>query len=60
MTEAVSEMSHHDEYHYLIFNDEFDAALGELEALFRARRLRHEAQQQRYSTVLTGLLASES
>ncbi len=60
MTDAVSEMSHHDEYHYLIFNDDFNVALAELEALFLARRLRHEAQQQRHSAALTGLLASES
>ncbi|VAW80559.1 Guanylate kinase [hydrothermal vent metagenome] len=60
MTAAASEMSHHDEYHYLIFNGDFDTALDELEALVRARRLRHDAQQQRYATELTGLLASGS
>ncbi len=60
MTDAVSEISHHDEYHYLIFNDDFNVALSELEALFRARRLRYDAQQQRYAAELTGLLASDS
>jgi len=47
MADAVSEMQHYDEYDYLIFNDAFDLALIELEALFRARRLRNDAQQQR-------------
>ena len=56
MADAVSEMQHYDEYHYLIFNDNFAVALAELEALFRARRLRREAQQQRYWSDLKGLL----
>ncbi len=56
MAEAVSEMSHYDEFDYLIFNDDFEAALDELVALFRARRLRSEAQQQRYAGELRGLL----
>jgi guanylate kinase len=60
MSDAVKEMSHYDEYHYLIFNDDFDVALADLEALFRARRLRREAQKQRYSRQLNGLLESDS
>lgn len=56
MRDAVSEMRHFDEYHYLIFNDDFDTALAELEALLRARRLRREAQQQRYAAPLQELL----
>ena len=58
MRDAVSEMSHFDEYHYLIINDDFEHALDELLALFRARRLRLPAQQQRQAKVLAGLLAS--
>ncbi len=56
MADAVSEMSHYDEFDYLIFNDDFAMALDELSALFRARRLRREAQQQRYASELKGLL----
>jgi len=56
MADAVSEMSHYDEFDYLVFNDDFDTALGELMALFRARRLRSEAQRQRYASELKGLL----
>ena len=56
MADAVSEMQHYDEYDYLIFNDDFDLALIELEAVFRARRLRSGAQQQRYCSQLKGLL----
>ena len=56
MADAVSEMSHYDEFDYLVFNDDFDTALSELMALFRARRLRSEAQRQRYASELKGLL----
>jgi len=56
MADAVSEMSHYDEFDYLIFNDDFAAALEDLIALFRSRRLRSEAQQQRYASELRGLL----
>jgi guanylate kinase len=56
MADAINEMSRYDEYDYLIFNDDFDVALLELEALFRARRLRNDAQQQRYTSQLKGLL----
>ncbi len=56
MGDAVNEMRHYDEYDYLVFNDDFDVALHELEALFRARRLRSDAQQQRYASQLKELL----
>jgi len=56
MADAFDELKHYNEYDYLVFNDEFDVALLELDALFRARRLRREAQQQRYTSQLKGLL----
>ncbi|HED18178.1 MAG TPA: guanylate kinase [Gammaproteobacteria bacterium] len=56
MADAVSEMSHYKEFDYLVFNDDFETALGELIALFRARRLRSKAQQQRYASELRELL----
>ena len=60
MRDAVNEMSHYQEYDYLIFNDEFDRALAEFEALFVAQRLRREAQQSRSANVLAGLLEQRS
>lgn len=56
MADAINEMSRYDEYDYLVFNDDFDVALLEMDALFRARRLRRAAQQQRYACQLKGLL----
>jgi guanylate kinase len=58
MRDAISEMSHYAEYHYLIFNDDFDVAVEELQAVFVGRRLRLEPQRQRHEEVLAGLLES--
>lgn len=58
MRDAVSEMSHYEEYHYLIFNDDFEVAVGELQAIFVSRRLRLEVQRERHAEVLAGLLES--
>jgi guanylate kinase len=58
MRDAVSEMSHYDEYDYLVINDDFDVARDELAAIFRSRRLRLPAQVRRQQALLAGLLAS--
>jgi len=39
MKQAVSEMLHYPEYDYIIFNDDFEVALAELQAVFVANRL---------------------
>jgi guanylate kinase len=57
MRDAVSEMSHYDEYDYLVINDVFTTAQEELAAIMRSRRLRLEAQSWRHAGLLTGLLA---
>jgi guanylate kinase len=57
MQDAVSEMSHYDEYDYLIINDLFDRARDELAAIIRSRRLRLAQQAQRQAALLASLLA---
>ncbi len=57
MREAVSEMSRYAEFDYLVVNDVFETALGELGALMTARRLRQCAQSARLSGLLAGLVA---
>ncbi len=57
MREAVSEMSHFDEYDYLVINDDFATALDDLKAIFRANTLLKASQQGRYSELLGQLLA---
>jgi len=58
MRDAISEMSHYDEYHYLIFNDEFETAVDDLRTVFVSRRLRLEPQRRRHASALAGLLES--
>jgi len=58
MRDAVSEMSHYDEYDYLVVNDVFQTAVDELAAIMLSHRLRLPAQRQRHAGLLTGLLAS--
>ena len=57
MKEAVSEMVHYDEYDYVIINDDFNAALEDLKAVFRANRLVLRKQRQRNSGLLKELLS---
>ena len=59
MRDAVSEMSHYDEYDYLIINDDFQVARDELTAIVLSRRLRLPVQVGRQAGLLAGLLASE-
>jgi len=40
MQDATQEISHHDEYQYLIINDDFETALSELSCLVNAQRLK--------------------
>ena len=56
MHDAVTEMSHYSEYDYLVFNDDFNVALQQLESLFIALRLRREAQSARHADDLEHLL----
>ena len=55
--EAVSEMGHYREFDYLVFNDDFDTALGELRAIILARRQRAAVQIAAHQARLDALLA---
>ena len=57
MAEAVSEMSHYQEFDYLIINDQFDLSLTELQAIFIAKRQLIGRQQQQYQQLLGQLLS---
>lgn len=58
MNEAVTELSHYDEYHYLVVNDDFHRALADLQSVVRACRLRLQTQQERLARQLVELVAS--
>jgi guanylate kinase len=54
---AREEMSHYDEFDFVIVNEHFDAAAAELRAIFVARRLRQAAQAERHAALIRALLA---
>ncbi len=56
---AREEMSHYDEFDYLIVNEVFDTAVEEMCAIFNASRLRREAQAQRHAGLIAMLLADD-
>ncbi|ODS22474.1 guanylate kinase [Candidatus Endobugula sertula] len=56
MQEAISEMSHYSDSQWLIVNDNFEQALGELWGVVNTLRLGTQKQQQRYQHLLQDLL----
>ena len=56
MSQAVSEMSHFNEFDHVIVNDDFATALSELEAVVTAQRLRTVKQEMRHQPMLDELL----
>jgi len=57
MREARDHIVHYHEYDYVIFNDTFDEALGDLIAIIRAHRLRLARQQVVKQEILNKLLS---
>ncbi len=57
MAAARAEMQHFDEYDYVIINDDFNAALEALGAIFIARRQRRQAQTQQHAALIRDLLS---
>lgn len=56
MAEAVSEMSHYDEFDYVIINDNFEQALAELKAILVAERVSLNSQKIRHTNLISELL----
>jgi len=56
---AREEMSHYTEFDYVIVNEHFDTAVGEMCAIFTASRLRREPQVARHQRLITQLLVGE-
>ena len=56
MRDAVSEMSHYNEFDYIIINDDFEQALEQLRSVVLARRQRAAAQTQIHADLLKNLL----
>jgi guanylate kinase len=60
MAKANAEMSHADEYDYLIINDDFQQSLADLNAIVLSQRQRFAQQQLRQAKILHQLLAKSS
>jgi len=58
MAAAIDEMSHYDECDYLVVNDDFETALGDLQSIVRAGRLQRTRQAERHGDLLNALLAT--
>jgi guanylate kinase len=57
MRDAISEMSHYDEYDFLVVNDDFEQALAELRAIVTTHRLGQARQKQALAGLIQSLLA---
>lgn len=57
MRDAVSEMSHFDEYQHVIINDDFDDALAQLSGLVLGERSRLARVRERHGALLEALLS---
>ncbi|TAN66978.1 MAG: guanylate kinase [Methylobacter sp.] len=57
MRDAVTEISHHDEFDYLVVNDVFAQALTELKSIIIANRLSRQRQLHNLQPLLASLLS---
>ncbi len=56
MNAAIDEMSHYNEYEYLVINDDFFEAVSEIRAIICAERQKLALQQQKHAQLLCNLL----
>lgn len=56
MEQARAEISHYEEFDYLVINDDFATALSQIQTLIASLRLRTEVQRQQQANLLAELL----
>ena len=57
MSKAVNEMSHYDEYDFVIVNDDFDTALSQLQSIFTAMRSKTTVMKEKNTILINDLLS---
>ncbi|GAA0826051.1 MULTISPECIES: guanylate kinase [Marinomonas] len=57
MSKAVAEMSHYDEYDFVIVNDDFETALTQMQSIFTAMRSKNTVMKQKYGNLINDLLS---
>ncbi|HEX4870173.1 MAG TPA: guanylate kinase [Moraxellaceae bacterium] len=58
LREAQGDIAHYAEFSFLVVNDDFDAALADLQAIVRASRLSYRSQSVRQEGLIRRLLAT--
>jgi guanylate kinase len=56
MADAVSELSHYNEFDYIVINNNFDIALKELHSIFSAGRLTQARQVEAHNSLIQAML----
>ena len=59
LAESREEIAHVDDFDFVVVNDEFADALGDLRAIVATRRLRRAAQTKRHAALIADLLKPE-
>ncbi len=59
MRDAVQEMSHCDEFDYLVVNDDFDQAIEDLKSIVISYRLRKQRQLEKQAELMAQLIISD-
>lgn len=57
LSAAREEISHYDEFDFIVVNEHFDSAVQEVTAIFTANRLQLQQQKQRFSALIEQLLS---
>lgn len=58
MAQARDEISRHNEFEYVVINDDFEQAITDLEAIIGAEKLRLQVQSARHAHLISSLLCS--
>jgi len=56
MNQAKSEISHYENYDFLVVNDDFDKASLELQSIIHSLRLRTSTQKEKQKNILNELI----
>ncbi|MCL4107932.1 UNVERIFIED_CONTAM: hypothetical protein GTU68_016960 [Idotea baltica] len=57
LAQSCTDMTHYDEFDYVVINDDFDKAMASLESIFQANRVTLAKQKQKNKTLLSDLTA---
>ena len=59
MSDSVSEMSHYNEFGYIVINNNFELALKQLHSIFNAQRLTRASQLEQHHVLIETLVSAD-